>query len=123
MKKAVQRSISFTDLQNAGYHIQLNEAGTGEDYRVKMAESQPPEIFKALKTLGLDVNEMITIQPECDHRTMGGKMTHNYRVTGRERVDKAWLRSGYASEEAQMADSRMGGMAAQCNRLSNGGDR
>lgn len=39
---------------------------------------------------------------ECKHKTRTGKVVDGKRYSGHERMDKAWLESGLASEEAKM---------------------
>ena len=39
---------------------------------------------------------------ECKHKTRTGKVVDGKRYCGYERMDKAWLESGLASEEAKM---------------------
>ena len=39
---------------------------------------------------------------ECKHKTRTGKVVDGKRYCGWERMDKAWLESGLASEEAKM---------------------
>ena len=39
---------------------------------------------------------------ECKHKTRSGKVVEGKRFSGKERLDKQWLESGIASEEAKM---------------------
>lgn len=39
---------------------------------------------------------------ECKHKTRTGKIVEGKRYSGSERMDKAWLESGMASEDAKM---------------------
>ena len=39
---------------------------------------------------------------ECKHKTRTGKVVDGKRYSGHERLDRAWLESGLASEEAKM---------------------
>ena len=39
---------------------------------------------------------------ECKHRTRTGKIVEGKRYNSKERMDKDWLESGLASEEAKM---------------------
>ena len=39
---------------------------------------------------------------ECKHKTRTGKVVNGKRYSGHERLDRAWLESGLASEEAKM---------------------
>lgn len=39
---------------------------------------------------------------ECEHRSRSGKIVKGKRYIGCERIDKAWLDSGLASEDAKM---------------------
>ena len=43
---------------------------------------------------------------ECKHRTRTGKIVEGKRYSSRERMDKDWLESGLASEEAKMLARR-----------------
>ena len=38
---------------------------------------------------------------ECKHKTRTGKIVEGKRFSGHERLDKAWLESGLASEDAK----------------------
>ena len=38
---------------------------------------------------------------ECKHKTRTGKIVEGKRYSGHERLDKAWLESGLASEDAK----------------------
>lgn len=39
---------------------------------------------------------------ECKHKTRTGKIVEGKRYSGSERMDKAWLESGLAGEDAKM---------------------
>ena len=39
---------------------------------------------------------------ECKHKTRTGKIVEGKRYNSKERMDKAWLESGLASEDAKM---------------------
>ncbi len=121
MSYAVQRTISFTDLEDAGYNIIVHVA---EDETLYIEESQRHQIYKALKVLGIKINvhTSVEIQQVCHHRTMSGKETTNHRFLGLERTDREWLNSGYASDEVKVSRSKMGDMSRQLHKLANGGE-
>ncbi len=126
MGGSVLRAISFTDLKSVGIELDVEE---GEEFiRILGAtkDGKPLDLNKGLKNilyqLGVIYDGNSTVEPKSTHRRINGKVTENYRITGKERTDRKWLTSGYASEEAKMASSRMKDMVAHTQRLSRGGD-
>lgn len=54
-----------------------------------------------LWTLGLDTNQNYYLQEAVQHRNRMGKLVVCGRYYGEERLDQAWLDSGYASKAAK----------------------
>lgn len=55
---------------------------------------------------------------ECKHKTRTGKVVDGKRYSGHERMDKAWLESGLASEEAKMMARKDRSYLAEIRNLS-----
>lgn len=60
-----------------------------------------PEIVEILRHNGMDTNKEFELV-ECTHRNLQNKVVTGERYEGKERLDKAWIKSGYASLEAQI---------------------
>ena len=121
----VYRGVSLSDFLKAGIKLEV----TGEDDHLKISggtEDGKPYNMKDLPqhlySLGIVNDHNVKVMAKAMHRTMDGRMVDNYRIIGKERTDKQWLASNFASEEAKMASSRMRDMVSQTNRLANGGD-
>lgn len=126
----VYRSISVTDLEQAGYEILLNAENSTSESSLKVervfkdGEVVPlDKFYHGLYFLGLRVNKHLILEPQGLHVRSNGQQTDNYRFTGQERNDKEWLKSGYASEEAILSSSKMGDMVRGGMQLQKGGDR
>lgn len=122
----VYRSISVTDLELAGFQILVKT----EDEKLKVrrvfkdGEKVSLDVFyKGLYFLGLKLNKLLILEPQCYHVRLNGRPTDNYRFTGQERNDREWIDGGYASEEAILSSSRMGGMVGGGMQMQRGGDR
>lgn len=121
-KEVVYKAISFTDLES--YGLILEVVGNGISAATYKGKSVGlGQVYKALEDLGIRNNHHVSVQEKTEHRDSSGKTTFNYRIIGEERNDKAWLNSGYASDEAKMSSSKMRDMVGYANKLSNGGDR
>ena len=55
---------------------------------------------------------------ECKHKTRTGKVVEGKRYCGWERMDKSWLESGLASEEAKMLSRKDRSYLAEIRNLS-----
>ena len=55
---------------------------------------------------------------ECKHKTRTGKVVDGKRYCGYERMDKAWLESGLASEEAKMLSRKDHSYLAEIRKIS-----
>ncbi len=122
-KHVIYRTISFDDLKSAGYQITLkSESDTLkiETVRKDNNKTSISDLFKALKFLGLRINEHLTFYEQCEHRTLSGKLVTNYRVVGEERGDRKWIESGYASDDAKSNTSGMKDMVQHLNNMGRG---
>lgn len=125
-KPTIYRSVSFLDLEKAGYKVTVRVVGGM--LKVKSAEKDGrmislSELNKALKFLGLRINHRLSIEEKCEHIPISGGRYYGYRFLGEERGDQEWLKSGYASNEAKEVSSGMGDMVYYLQRMRNGGDR
>ena len=126
--RIVYRSISFTDLYEAGYKISVVWDDILETLRVADIFKDGKQLTKkdlseALHYLGLKDNKHLTLKGRCQHVRLNGKKTMNYRFIGEERSDSKWIKSGFASEEANLNSSKMGGMLHDGMQMQRGGDR
>lgn len=122
----IYRTVSFTDLESVGYQIYLTVDGDTLSVNKVTKHGQTikvTDLFKALKFLGLRINHNLSFESKCEHVTISGKRTNNFRVVGEERGDDEWLKSGFASDEAKMNSSGMKDMVSHIQRMSRGGDR
>lgn len=125
-KPVIYRSVSFHDLEQAGYKVTVRMSGGF--LKVKTVEKDGriislSELNKALKFLGLRINHRLSIEDKCEHIPISGGRYYGYRFLGEERGDKEWLKSGFASNEAKEVSSGMGDMVHYLQRMRNGGDR
>jgi len=117
----VYKTISFTDLEAYGLVLGVvDNKITGAAYKGKSVGLG--QVYKALSDLGIKNDQHVQVQDKTEHRRANGQQTNNYRVIGRERNDKAWLESGYASDEAKLSSSKMKDMVGFVSKLSSGGD-
>lgn len=125
-KPIIYRSVSFLDLEKAGYKITVKHVDSF--VKVKTVEKDGriisiSDLNKALKFLGLRINHSLTIEDKCEHIPISGGRYYGYRFLGEERGDKEWLESGFASQEAKEVSSGMKDMVSYLQRMRNGGDR
>lgn len=55
---------------------------------------------------------------ECKHKTRTGKIVEGKRYSGHERLDRAWLESGLASEDAKMLARKDRSYLAEIRKIS-----
>lgn len=124
-REVVYRPISFQDLALAGIQLTVqNIEGILKvtkitKYGKRLDLDKLPDM---LYTLGIVRDHNLEIQDKCQHRTISGKIVEDYRFVGKERNDKEWLKSGYASEEAKISSSKMKDMNSHLRKLSRGGE-
>lgn len=135
-KRRPIKTVSFTDLQDLGFEILVTEfmkkMPSGEEKPsvkvvsvTKGGKDFPREYMqKFLWIMGVDTeNCKWWVVPKKDHRrVLSNTPTHNYRYMGYERLDRDWIESGRASEEAIMLSSRMKDMTEVTGRMKRGGD-
>ena len=71
------------------------------DYDASWETERPEEFKKILWRLGLDVNKPYERQDGLQHRNRLNQVVVCSRWVGEERLDKGWIRSEYASQEAR----------------------
>lgn len=97
-------------------YISLSELQTVEPrYNAEWAESSGDELLDILHGLGVDINRPVERQV-VEHRNRFGNLITCPRWVGCERIDKTWIESGYASEEA-IAKSLNNGLINDSFRL------
>ncbi len=122
----VYRSISVTDLEKAGFQILVKDVDGKLEVRRVFKDGKKyslEEFFNGLHYLGLELDNLLTLEEPCHHVMLSGKPTNNYRFIGQERSDISWIRGGYASEEAILNSSRMKDMVRGGMQMQRGGDR
>ncbi len=122
----VYRSISMSDLERAGYQVLIKVVDEKLYVERVFKDSKRLEIKEfhhGLFFLGLKINNLLILEPQCHHVKLNGQPTYNYRFTGQERNDEEWIKGGFASEEAILSSSRMGDMVDDAMRMQKGGDR
>lgn len=129
-RDVVYRTISLSDFLTAGIELEVKETPISDDV-VDLEvvggteDGRPFNIAKLpemLYTLGIVKDHNRQVMAKALHRKMDGKIVDDYRIIGKERSDKAWIQSGYASEEAKLSSSRMRDMVSYTSKLANGGD-
>lgn len=60
-----------------------------------------PEVMTILHTNGMDTNKKVELVL-CQHRNLRNNVVLCERYEGSERLDPAWIKSGYASLDAQI---------------------
>ena len=81
-------------------YISLSELQTIDPkYTEEYADSSEQELLGVLHGLGLDVDKPWERQ-RVEHRNRFGNLITGSRWVGNERIDKGWIESGYASQEA-----------------------
>ena len=135
--------VSFQDLKSLGYNVYVTEhekeKPSGElTTAVKVVKvehdngkdvSVVPKSYmmELLYILGIDTrdpNLHVWVTPKKIHRCLGQKEpAYDYRYSGYERLDKEYLLSGRASEEAIMYGSGMDDMHQIAYEMKHGGER
>ena len=59
------------------------------------------EFLDMLKSIGMNIHQGIERQENLQHRNRFNEVVICDRYVGNERLDKEWLNSGYASQEAK----------------------
>lgn len=126
-RQVVYRSLSFYDLERAGFKISVTKStDDSEIYQIRSVSKGGTNInlrdfYKALYTLGIKNNHHLHVEPETEHVTLEGKRYSGHRVSGEERSDGEWIKSGFASEEAYLSNSKYSDMVQHGMRMQRGG--
>lgn len=81
-------------------YISLSELQTVEPrYTLEWADSSEKELLDVLHGLGMDINQSVECQV-VEHRNRFGNLITCPRWVGQSRIDKEWIESGHASQEA-----------------------
>lgn len=129
--------ISFHDLKDIGIEVIVKEFDKELDNGQTKTAVKVVEVLRNGKPfprhymmeflwiLGIDTrNQKFWVRPKQPHRALTTKdRVYDYRYMGYERLDKEWIRSGRASEEAIALSSRMSDMGDHLNQMKNGGER
>lgn len=118
----IYTSISFTDLEQLGFTVDVRLEG--ESYQITRIRrnGKTVELGTLLWSCGIIDNMFVNVD-KCEHLRVNGQRTINYRLTGEERFDDEWMKSGHASDERKLTSSSMGDMVHYAKTLRNGGDR
>lgn len=82
-------------------YISLSELQTVDrKYTEDWADNSEQELLGVLRGLGIDVDQSVERQV-VEHRNRFGNLITGSRWVGNERLDKEWIESGYASQEAK----------------------
>lgn len=82
-------------------YVSLSELQTANpDLTEEWSNSKPKELETVLHGMGMNIKTAVEKQ-EVTHRNRFGNIITCPRWVGNERVDKEWLESGYASQEAK----------------------
>lgn len=80
--------------------VSLSELQTiDRKYSEDWADNSEKELLDILYGLGMNINQPVE-RSIVEHRNRFGNLITCSRWTGLERLDKEWIKSGYASEEA-----------------------
>ena len=101
-KNNIARNISETDLL------------ASPDYDGSVASRN-----KILFKLGVDTSLPIEVL-KCSHRNLQGKVVEGNLFMGFERLDKEWVKSGWASDEAFLASSNDPTLAKEVHEMNQG---
>lgn len=71
------------------------------EFNLQYAKENPEELLKILHGLGFDTKREIELQEGLTHRNRFGAVITCARWVGDQRIDPAWLSSGYATQEAK----------------------
>ena len=71
------------------------------DYKSSMETDQPTKFKLMLHALGLDISQYYERQDAIQHRNRFNEIVVCSRWVGQERIDPAWVQSGYASKAAK----------------------
>lgn len=69
------------------------------------ASENPREFHELLWQFGLNAALGVEVQENVPHRCLQGVVVECHRYVGKERIDKEWLESGFASYEAKQKAS------------------
>lgn len=71
------------------------------DFNYDLIDKNPHKFLDILYEFGMDINQPYEIQENVMHRNRMHKIVQCDRYVGYERVDDAWINSGFASQEAK----------------------
>ncbi len=99
-KRRFDLTDNFVSKIAAKIHVSQSEvAALCPGYDISWEGNQ--ELENALWILGLDTNQNYYLQEAVQHRNRMSKLVTCGRYYGEERLDQAWLDSGYASKAAK----------------------
>ena len=82
--------------------VSASEIAVGyPDFTYDLIETDKDKFLKILYDFGMDTSQQIEIQTDIQHRNRLDKIVVCDRYVGHERIDKEWIESGYASQEAK----------------------
>lgn len=122
-KHVIYRAMSFTDLEALGIKITLSDLEGELEIASITHKGKSYSLQSLLHQVGIRDNVFVHVSDKSTHVRATGQQTYNHRLVGEERNDRKWLMSGHASDEIQLASSKMRDMSEQLSRLSSGGDR
>jgi hypothetical protein len=98
--KNKQEKITTSSIIALCYVSAMDIAEVKPDYTYKWGDENPELFNDILWQFGMDTNSFIERQTDITHRTRLNRLVTADRWVGNERVDAAWINSGYASREA-----------------------
>ena len=124
MKRKVYKAVSFADLEKVGLTFELSQNSGGDLKVTKIHKDgvQAPisRLKSVLRVFVISPDHKVGVTPKQAHRCSQGLLVNTHRFLGTERQDKDWLKSGFASDEAKLASSKMKDMVSQTQKLYGG---
>lgn len=117
-----EKAISNSEFRNAGVEWILTEDNTIIGAKQGDKKFDRKWVDDLFYKLGIDTKyAVLTLTDVVGHRNSKNKFVIDHRILGYERIDKDWIKSGNASEDAYFASSSMRDMVSFVHKLANGG--
>lgn len=85
----------------ASFIVSLSDLLLLDSWKQAAKEDDKKEMYRVLFLNGMDITKPFEYE-YCTHRNLQGQVVTCERIIGQERSDKAFLESGYASQQVRL---------------------
>ena len=109
---------SFTLEDTFNYTLSEYDVALHDDIHGNPVKAPKHVLKKVLWELGIDTRRHVYRTVKQPHRTLGGKKKNGLLFCGRERSDKEWMQSGFATMAGMIDNERDWGLKEELLRIS-----